>query len=524
MRKRFVFKCFIAAGFYLMHMGVLYAGAWHFDTTKLQIVCMGPEGQIQTEENCLSLNYEGVRVALLTEWLPFVIQLHSELNGELKIEYFLRLNKEILESHYNYQIEQNFSSHLNNIQRINRVLPKSDLTPEELLPFMLEVIASTPSVSTVAVDGKRITRIVYNQDQAASAQYDIKVMLTPYDIIIPLWGADPLEQGSYKKVVRAISLRQQNDQVLVMPRRDGNRNLNETFLHMYNELYVQQKMQALLLDTLPVVVGNYYYINSDSKEIYQVRDYYQDTFFDYIYDHKDFAFNDPLNAVDIALQEAKILQALHQSGFRHKDVKSENFFIDENGKIFLSDFDFTYIVGDPHTEKQRLNLSGSLEHVSPFYMRKFESPASIIEGREFEIDAANDVWGLGVVMFEMLFGRNKMLNHRFFFQCSQAEIDSEVVGSINSMILGNQDPSKNKLLLGLATIVSKVLKTDYREVISIDQLVIELSALKEGAAAGVAAAPPPAVGESSVLYPALFMVGSAILGGTFAILEAWDEL
>lgn len=42
--------------------------------------------------------------------------------------------------------------------------------------------------------------------------------------------------------------------------------------------------------------------------------------------------------ISIALQTARVLHYLHQSGIVHRDIKSHNILLDENYKVKLCDF------------------------------------------------------------------------------------------------------------------------------------------------------------------------------------------
>ncbi len=97
-------------------------------------------------------------------------------------------------------------------------------------------------------------------------------------------------------------------------------------------------------------------------------------------------------AVDWLATLARALQAAHEKGLVHRDVKPSNILIDASGKAFIGDF------GLALTEEQfgeGPQLLGTPAYMSPEQARG--------EGRR--VDGRSDVFSLGVVLYEMLTGR-----------------------------------------------------------------------------------------------------------------------
>jgi tRNA A-37 threonylcarbamoyl transferase component Bud32 len=91
----------------------------------------------------------------------------------------------------------------------------------------------------------------------------------------------------------------------------------------------------------------------------------------------------------------KIAQGLaysHRKGIVHRDLKPDNILFDENGNPFISDFGIAKL-----TESSG-GLTGSGVIGTPAYM----SPEQAQGG---EIDGRSDVYGLGVIMYQMLSGQ-----------------------------------------------------------------------------------------------------------------------
>ena len=93
----------------------------------------------------------------------------------------------------------------------------------------------------------------------------------------------------------------------------------------------------------------------------------------------------PNQVVSIALQSLSALEAAHQAGIVHRDVKPGNLMVRPDGKVKLTDFGIAQGMDDP-----RLTTSGSLIG-SPAYM----SPERI---HGHEAGPASDLWALGATL------------------------------------------------------------------------------------------------------------------------------
>lgn len=104
-------------------------------------------------------------------------------------------------------------------------------------------------------------------------------------------------------------------------------------------------------------------------------------------------------AVSIALQIAKGLKAVHEKQITHRDIKPENIIINGVGLIKIVDFGLAKFGTSP-----RVSLHPSVETVPGIILgtTSYMSPEQI---RGVKIDEKTDIWSLGVLFSEMLFGK-----------------------------------------------------------------------------------------------------------------------
>ncbi|CAM6054097.1 unnamed protein product, partial [Sphagnum tenellum] len=84
---------------------------------------------------------------------------------------------------------------------------------------------------------------------------------------------------------------------------------------------------------------------------------------------------------------AHALMYCHEKHVIHRDIKPENLLIGSKGELKIADFGWSV-----HTSSRRRTLCGTLDYLSP----------EMVEGKEH--DAGVDVWSLGILCFEFLFG------------------------------------------------------------------------------------------------------------------------
>jgi len=97
--------------------------------------------------------------------------------------------------------------------------------------------------------------------------------------------------------------------------------------------------------------------------------------------------------VQLALQLTDAVQAAHEVGLIHRDLKPDNVLVTPEGVVRVIDFGLAR-----HLDKERLTLSGQVLG-TPHYM----APEQVY-GRGAHADARTDVWAVGVILYELLAG------------------------------------------------------------------------------------------------------------------------
>ncbi|MDH3215011.1 MAG: serine/threonine-protein kinase [Candidatus Krumholzibacteria bacterium] len=129
---------------------------------------------------------------------------------------------------------------------------------------------------------------------------------------------------------------------------------------------------------------------------------------------------EPLHALTITIQLARGLQAAHERGIVHRDIKSSNVMIGKDNRATIMDFGLAKSAHQKHST-QRGTKMGTIGYMSPE------------QARGEDVDHRTDIWSLGVLLYEMVTGQRPF----------RGEYDEAVIYSIL-----NEEPKPATSLVG----------------------------------------------------------------------------
>ncbi len=110
------------------------------------------------------------------------------------------------------------------------------------------------------------------------------------------------------------------------------------------------------------------------------------------------------DVLDIAIQISEGLIAAHEAGIVHRDIKPENIVIRPEGYVKILDFGLAKLT-ERHKLAMHITMSTLLFDSSPGTIIGTAAYMSPEQARGIPVDERTDIWGLGVVLYEMVSGR-----------------------------------------------------------------------------------------------------------------------
>ena len=136
----------------------------------------------------------------------------------------------------------------------------------------------------------------------------------------------------------------------------------------------------------------------------------------------------PDRAIDIAMDVCTALEAAHEQGVIHRDIKPGNIMLNGRGEVKVTDFGIARVTTTAETVAQTAAILGTASYLSPE------------QAQGLPVDGRSDIYSLGCVLFEMVTGRPPFLGDSPVAVASKQVLEQPIAPSrLNPDVTGDLD-------------------------------------------------------------------------------------
>ncbi|KAG4097056.1 kinase-like domain-containing protein [Neocallimastix lanati (nom. inval.)] len=137
-------------------------------------------------------------------------------------------------------------------------------------------------------------------------------------------------------------------------------------------------------------------------------------------------------------QMLKAVHAIHEENIIHSDLKPANFLL-VGSALKLIDFGIAKTIPNDTTNIHRETQTGTVNYMSPESISDFNTDVDSNQRPDFKISRASDVWSLGCILYQMVYGKPPFFRENTIFKKFKAIVN------INYQIAFSSDRNQFRL-------------------------------------------------------------------------------